>query len=371
MLAAPGAGTAMDSMTRVDTPSGLNDPSDAAVNIYKPISCTDAAELSPQVQDWNFEFTQLSAGPFAASGGILLLDSVHVARVTYDQSLLQRGYAPRGSVTIAIPSRGSGQLFVGGRQLQSSQCLTLADGACLEGITRGRYVDVEFAIDLNAWETQSHWLRECPLARARGIGVETPSPLWINHMLETVEWTFNAFAKHPEALRRPDVRASLRDQFLMRIGSFGDSTNGTQEERHTSDARARRRIAVERAREYIELQLTEPLPLSELCRHAHVQARSLEYGFREITGLSPITYIKSLRLNAVRKTLLNARTPERSISEVALDYGFWHLSQFAVDYRKFFGETPTATRRRVLRGSAHRSHPHPARASSCDLALFR
>ena len=309
----------MDSLTRVDTPSGPNDPSDVAVDIYKPISCTDAAELSAQVQDWNFEFTQLSAGPFSTSGGILLLDSVHVGRLTYDQSLLHRGYTPRGCVAIVIPSRDSGQLFVGGRQVESSQCLTVADGAGLEAISRNRYVDVELAIDLNAWNTQSHWLSECPLALARGIGVETSSPLWINHMLDTVEWTFSAFAKHPEALRRPDVRASLRDQFLMRIGGFGDSTNGTQAERHTRDARARRRIAVERAREYIELQLTEPLPLSELCRHAHVQARSLEYGFREITGLSPITYIKSLRLNAVRKTLLNARTPERSISEIALD----------------------------------------------------
>jgi len=354
-------------------PSDFNDPSDVAVNIYKPISCTDAAELSPQVQDWNFEFTQLSAGPFAASGGILLLDSVHVARVTYDQSLLQRGYAPRGSVTIAIPSRGSGQLFVGGRQLESSQCLTLADGACLEAITRGRYLDVELAIDLNTWNTHSHWLSECPLALARGIGVDTPSPFWINHMLDTVDWTFSAFAKHPEALRRPDVRASLRDQFLMRICCFGDSTRGTQAERRTRDARARRRLAVERAREYIELQLSEPLPLSELCRYAHVQARSLEYGFREITGLSPLTYIKSLRLNAVRKTLLNAHTRERSISEIALDYGFWHLSQFAVDYRKFFGETPTATRLRVSRGSALRSQLPigPASTRSSERAFFR
>ena len=46
MLAASGACTAMDSLTRVDMPSDLNDPSDVAVNIYKPISCTDAAELS-------------------------------------------------------------------------------------------------------------------------------------------------------------------------------------------------------------------------------------------------------------------------------------------------------------------------------------
>ena len=101
--------------------------------------------------------------------------------------------------------------------------------------------------------------------------------------------------------------------------------------------------------EFIDSRLSEPLQLSQLCRHAHLKIRSLEYGFREVTGLTPVAYIRSLRLNAVRKALQQDASPHpRSISEIAMDAGFWHLSQFAVDYRRFFGETPTETRRRRL-----------------------
>jgi AraC family ethanolamine operon transcriptional activator len=128
----------------------------------------------------------------------------------------------------------------------------------------------------------------------------------------------------------------------MAMAEFGSVSDGA--EHHTRSAHAQQRSAVERAREYIRVNLAEPLPLSKLCSYAHVQARSLEYGFREITGLAPIAYIKSLRLNAVRRALLRTPAAERSISEIALDNGFWHLSQFAADYRKFFGETPTSTR---------------------------
>jgi len=88
------------------------------------------------------------------------------------------------------------------------------------------------------------------------------------------------------------------------------------------------------------------LPLSELCRHSGLKVRTLETGFQEVTGLTPVAYIRSLRLNAVRRALHDASKPQRSISDIALDNGFWHLSQFATDYRKLFGETPTNTRRR-------------------------
>ena len=100
------------------------------------------------------------------------------------------------------------------------------------------------------------------------------------------------------------------------------------------------------AREFIHARLSEPLPLSDLCRHAGLKVRTLETGFREVTGLTPIAYIRSLRLNAVRRALHHTLAPQRSISDIALDNGFWHLSQFATDYRKLFGETPMNTRRR-------------------------
>ena len=78
----------------------------------------------------------------------------------------------------------------------------------------------------------------------------------------------------------------------------------------TRAARAGSRVAVRLARDYIHARLSEPLRLSELCRHARVKTRSLEYGFREVTGLTPIAYIRSLRLCCVEcDALIGARRP--------------------------------------------------------------
>jgi AraC family transcriptional regulator, ethanolamine operon transcriptional activator len=328
------AGCAREFAGDVDEPIG-----------YRPVACVDASELSKQTSGWNFEFTQLSPGALAANGGMVTLNSVLVAQLTLDQTLLRRGHGPRGSVAVLIPGSASSQAFVRGRKVEAAQCIAMPEGASVEVITRRDYVDVALALDLHAWHRQSQWLGECALATSRGSWVATPGPLWINRMRHAMRWLFTTIEKYPQALGRPDVRTSLADQFARAMADLGSESAAA--EHRTRDARVQQRIAVERAREYIRGRLGEPLPLSELCRYARVQARSLEYGFREITGVSPIAYVKSLRLNAVRRDLSRAGAAEHSISEIALDHGFWHLSQFAADYRKFFGETPTSTRHRA------------------------
>jgi AraC-like DNA-binding protein len=94
--------------------------------------------------------------------------------------------------------------------------------------------------------------------------------------------------------------------------------------------------------------LADPIRLADLCHHTHLQARSLEYGFREIVGLSPVSYVKMLRLGEAHRRLQSRAWSWLSISEVALDSGFCHLSQFAADYKKLFMESPSATRQRCL-----------------------
>jgi AraC-like DNA-binding protein len=45
----------------------------------------------------------------------------------------------------------------------------------------------------------------------------------------------------------------------------------------------------------------------------------------------------------VRKTLRDSSGIARNVTEVALDYGFMHLGRFSSEYKKMFGELPSAT----------------------------
>jgi AraC family ethanolamine operon transcriptional activator len=90
----------------------------------------------------------------------------------------------------------------------------------------------------------------------------------------------------------------------------------------------------------------EPLSIPQLCRAFRVSRRTLQYAFQEICCVSPGAYLRVLRLNGVRRAL---RAPERTfldVQDLAAQWGFWHPSQFACDYKKLFGERPSDTLRR-------------------------
>jgi len=53
-----------------------------------------------------------------------------------------------------------------------------------------------------------------------------------------------------------------------------------------------------------------------------------------------------VRLNGVRRQLGRV-APDIPITDVANSWGYWHMGQFAADYRKHFGELPSVTRQRV------------------------
>jgi AraC family transcriptional regulator, ethanolamine operon transcriptional activator len=69
----------------------------------------------------------------------------------------------------------------------------------------------------------------------------------------------------------------------------------------------------------------------------------LQYCFEEVLGIAPASYLRAIRLNGVRRELASAAPGERAVQDVAAAWGFWHLSQFAADYRKLFGLRPSET----------------------------
>lgn len=105
-----------------------------------------------------------------------------------------------------------------------------------------------------------------------------------------------------------------------------------------------RSTLVRRANDYLRSRLNEPVGIVDLCQEIGANDRTLRLAFRERYGVGPMTYFRFLRLNAVRFTL--NRHPSVSIAEAARAYGFHHLGNFAADYRRLFGSTPSTMKRR-------------------------
>ena len=94
---------------------------------------------------------------------------------------------------------------------------------------------------------------------------------------------------------------------------------------------------------YIEDNATSDLTFSDLVEVSGVSARTLYSRFSEAYGLGPMAYLKRVRLMRCREDLLAADPDAKFVGYIAAKWGFYHLSSFARDYRRRFGELPSET----------------------------
>jgi AraC-like DNA-binding protein len=122
---------------------------------------------------------------------------------------------------------------------------------------------------------------------------------------------------------------------------------------HQPDVTSRQ---IMRAVDFMRANMHQPLTLTEVAEATGISIRSLQYGFRRFRNVTPLAYLREIRLEAVL-TELSSPLNMLSIKDVALKWGFTHMGHFAARYREAYGETPSETARlgragasRALRG---------------------
>ena len=102
---------------------------------------------------------------------------------------------------------------------------------------------------------------------------------------------------------------------------------------------------IRRVIERIESDPASITTAGDLARTACLSLRALEEGFRRAVGVSPMRYLRDVRLARAR-TLLGEGDPQTtSVTQVANDCGFAHLGRFATEYRRRYGVPPSQTLR--------------------------
>ncbi len=102
---------------------------------------------------------------------------------------------------------------------------------------------------------------------------------------------------------------------------------------------------VARAQEYIRINARAPIGVAEIAAASGISTRSLQSLFAREVGMPPLAYLREVRLSLARRLLDDAAPDTVSVTDVALECGFEHLSKFASAYRSRFGELPSQTLR--------------------------
>lgn len=117
----------------------------------------------------------------------------------------------------------------------------------------------------------------------------------------------------------------------------------------TADSHAQR---IARVIRLLKTGYTDPVRVEDLAAAAHMSVSSLHHRFKAVTAMSPMQYLKQLRLHEARRLML---TEGLDASAACYRVGYESPSQFSREYRRLFGAPP---RREVERFRAHAPSPN-------------
>ena len=93
--------------------------------------------------------------------------------------------------------------------------------------------------------------------------------------------------------------------------------------------------------DHMKANFASEITISSLAELAGMGTSNFAHRFSEIAGMSPMKYLKAVRLNESARLLMNR---EFNISEVADRVGYQSLSHFVHDFKRFHGSTPSSFR---------------------------
>lgn len=301
----------------------------------------DQAALQPWVE---MRCYQLSDGEPVAQMDCLDLGAHKVVRERQDAGIQKLGRSPADFCTISACTQGAEVQF---SELSSGLVDTtfflpgntefdIQVPAGIETIyisfSQEQFMRGARALDPEAWDSPPE--RVTMLHTPRKSALKDVADLWFKAARD---------AQSRGEILDPDVMRRIVFQAALQIATARPEDNVNTGPSFSECSRASQ--IGRTARGFVEDRLDrDVLPtVVDICVSLGVSERTLQYAIREYVGVSPSAYLRQCRLNRVHWALASSGPQNTTVTQAATRFGFLHLSRFAGDYQRMFGETPSVT----------------------------
>lgn len=304
----------------------------------------DADDHAAGLQHWQQEYEQLSGGTFSGSLDEVWFGNIQLFRERSNQVLHQTGRAWDGSRSIGVVLDADGDGLLSGTMLKKDSLVTLQGGEALDfrtpkhldliAVSTGAHEFQEFAHNL--WNIDTEAILATPGALHHPVESARRLGVFLVDLLNDIK-------SRPQMLNYPQIRKVLEQEIFNNLAeAISDAGPCRQVGIATS-----RKCVVEKAKAYVLEHHDDLVTVSDLCTALNISRRTLQYSFETMLDISPVAYLRAIRLNRVRRALkANAGCPDITVADIAAHWGFWHLSRFASNYKQIFGELPSETLRK-------------------------
>ena len=295
-----------------------------AMSLLEP---NDINSFSP----WEIDFRQIESGAMETKVTIRSGRALTLLNISMSRAVHQTGVSPKGLLTFGLFRPNNISVWQG-RDTSAAELLSFGSSDPFDGVSARKFCGTTISIKENDAEL---------LADALGLNIPNsfrssakPSAFGQQRRLATIHQ--NAELLVVDCARA--LTAEVEEEIVAGLLLAADC-NDKYEDKSSPLTRSR---ALAKAIELMLAHLSENIPISHICREAGVSWRTMDRAFSEKFGIGPKRYYLRVRLNRVRSDLIRKSNCD-SISDIANNWGFWHLGQFAHDYYSMFGELPSDT----------------------------
>lgn len=307
----------------------------------------DSDQHAESLAQWDQTYDQLSSGAFEGSWVDVWLNGLQLFHETTNRSVMEKGSCWAGSYAIGVPLAMSGAGMISRQLLTPRSIFTFKSESQYDLRTPEHFDVVGIAIPAAAFNDFAGPDTEQIVARAftdHPILLQPPSPHLdeLHHFLNSV---FRIVHAEPDLLHHAQAQRAMAATLMEHLVAVLQSATPSPKPPPSFKSRC---YVVDCAVDYALSHLDEPITISELCTRTRVSRRMLNYCFQDVLDTNPVQYLRALRLNGVRRDLRDVGKAALSIRHIACNWGFWHFSRFADEYRSMFGALPSETRKELL-----------------------
>jgi AraC-like DNA-binding protein len=305
----------------------------------------DLDHLTDAAPGWAADFRRLRGGRFRGELRVLRAGGGQILDASFNTPIDQSGFPPSDVLTVAFGQASGLDTRWRGREVGREPLIVFRPGRAFRTWSGPSFSVRTISLSTDRLTERAHLLGLPSWEEIVGESeVLSASRELLAQLRSLTSSLLRASRTSPEMAGTPAGALAMGEEIPdLLLKSLAAAAGGRRRgERHTA---ARARLVI-RAREMVEARPDDPPTVSDLCKALNVSVRTLQNAFRETAHSTPSSYLKSVRLTLVRRDLraasLDPATLPR-VSDIANRHGFWHMGQFARDYRKFFGELPSAT----------------------------
>jgi AraC family ethanolamine operon transcriptional activator len=310
-------------------------PTLGAAHKLRASQAQDADEHAHNLTGWEQSYDQITPGRFQGSLIELQLPHIQVFRECISHAVRQSCCVRPAAYWFGLGDQNN-DMRINGRVAGPNQLMVRPGQGEFELVTPANHTIYGIVIQRDALEAAANLLNcqieWAQLGQAEMIRVDPAARLACQQTLH------NLLAYEPCSVLDQLVGLQAVTETLLTM------LDTSQIDSRASKSFERRQSIVAKARDYVLNHRDQAVTVPQLCEQLYVSRRTLQYCFEDVLDLSPMQYLRLIRLNGARRSLREPLSAAVSVRDVAANWGFWHFSQFSSDYRKLFGQCPSESR---------------------------